>query len=70
MAAVKEITVKERMENLNVSQVDMIFKLRERGISVQPPMMSSVLNGLYTFPKAKKILAACEDILDEYESKR
>ncbi|WP_314157422.1 hypothetical protein [Stomatobaculum longum] len=57
----------ERMTKLGMSQVDMILELRKRGYEVQPPMMSSILRGVYTYPKAKKILEACEEILNERE---
>lgn len=57
----------ERMTNLGVTQVDMILELRKRGYEVQPPMMSTILRGVYTYPKAKKILEACEEILNERE---
>lgn len=57
----------ERMTNLGITQVDMIQELRKRGYEVQPPMMSTILRGIYTYPKAKKILEACEEILNERE---
>lgn len=60
--------IKRRMMSLGIRQVDMIFELRKRGFKVQPPMMSSVLSGVYTSPKAKGILAECETILNERES--
>lgn len=59
--------VKERMARLGISQVDMILELQKRGLVVQPPMLSSVLRGVYTYPKAKQILKECEDILVERE---
>lgn len=33
--------IQERMKKLGIKQVDMILELRKRGISVQPPEMSS-----------------------------
>lgn len=60
--------VRARMDKLGIKQVDMIMELRKRGIVVQPPMLSSVLRGVYTYPKAKHILAECEKILDDLES--
>ena len=45
--------IKSRMAELGMKQVDMIMELRKRGIVVQPPMMSSVLRGVYTYPKQK-----------------
>lgn len=59
------MNVKQRMSNAGMTQVDMIFELRKRGYEVQPPMLSSILRGVYTYPKAKQILAECERILDE-----
>lgn len=61
------MNVKERMLQLGISQVDMIRELRKRGITVQPPMLSSILNEVYTYPKAMTILAECEKVLDERE---
>lgn len=60
--------VKARMEYMRITQVDMILELQKRGLTVQPPMLSSILRGVYTYPKAKKILAECEKILDERSS--
>lgn len=60
--------VRARMDKLGIKQVDMIMELRKRGVVVQPPMLSSVLRGVYTYPKAKHILAECEKILDDLES--
>lgn len=59
------IEVKARMAEMGMSQVDMILELKERGFVVQPPMLSSILRGVYTYPKARQILAVCEKILDE-----
>ena len=60
--------VKSRMASLGVSQVDLILELQKRGYEVQPPMMSSILRGVYTYPKAKQILVECETILKEKEN--
>ena len=43
--------IKERMANVGMTQVDMILELQKRGYAVQPPMMSSILRGVYTYPK-------------------
>lgn len=61
--------VQERMKKLGVKQVDLIMELRKRGITVQPPEMSSIIRGIYTYPKAKVVLEECDKILTEYESK-
>nr|DAQ98290.1 MAG TPA: hypothetical protein [Caudoviricetes sp.] len=56
------------MADVGMTQVDMILELQKRGYVVQPPMMSSILRGVYTYPKAKLILAECEKILKEREN--
>lgn len=61
------MNIKERMEKVGMTQVDMILELQKRGYAVQPPMLSSILRGVYTYPKAKQILAVCEKILVERE---
>ena len=57
------------MMDLDVKQVDLILELHKRGITVQPPEMSNILRGIYTTPKAKKVLELCKEILDEYDAK-
>lgn len=58
------------MKKLGIKQVDMILELRKRGITVQPPEMSSIIRGVYTYPKAKIVLDECDKILNERESER
>lgn len=60
--------IQKRMEALGVKQVDMILELRKRGIPVQPPEMSSIIRGVYTYPKAKRVLDECDKILTELEA--
>lgn len=62
--------IQERMKKLGIKQVDMILEMRERGITVQPPEMSSIIRGVYTYPKAKVVLDECDKILTERERKR
>lgn len=62
--------IQERMKKLGIKQVDMILELQERGITVQPPEMSSIIRGVYTYPKAKRVLSECDKILTEHERKR
>lgn len=62
--------IQERMKKLGIKQVDMILELRERGITVQPPEMSSIIRGVYTYPKAKIVFDECDKILNERESER
>ena len=59
--------IQERMKKLGIKQVDMILELRKRGIAVQPPEMSSIIRGVNTYPKAKRVLDECDRILSEYE---
>jgi len=61
--------IQKRMKKLGIKQVDMIFELKKRGITVQPPEMSSIIRGVYTYPKSKRVLDECDKILTEYESK-
>ncbi len=59
--------IKSRLSKLGMTQVDLILELKKRGYEIQPPMMSSILRGAYTAPKAKLILEECADILDKKE---
>lgn len=61
--------IRERMKVLGMTQVRLIFELRERGIVVQPPEMSQILSGVNTYPKAKKVLEMSNDILSDIEAK-
>lgn len=60
--------IQDRMKKLGVKQVDLILELRKRGVVVQPPEMSSIIRGVYTYPKAKMVLDECDKILTEIES--
>ena len=60
--------IKDRLKKLNKTQVWLIFKLRERGIEVQPPLLSSIINGVYTYPQAQRGLKVCDEILTEVEN--
>lgn len=60
--------VKSRMKDMGISQVEMILELQKQGIRVQPQEMSSILRGVATYPKAKRVLAECEKVLDEREN--
>lgn len=57
--------VKSRMKEMGISQVEMILELQKRNIRVQPQEMSSILRGVATYPKAERVLAECERVLDE-----
>ena len=60
--------IQERMKKLGIKQVDLILELRKRGIVVQPPEMSSIIRGVYTCPKSKRVLDEVDKILTECES--
>lgn len=61
--------IKERMKKLGFKQVDMILELQKRGVVVQPPELSQILRGIYTYPKAKRVLDECNNVLIEHEQK-
>ena len=60
--------LKVKMMLLGLRQVDMIFALRDRGINITAPQMSSILNGRQVGPKADQVLAACDEIIKDYEN--
>jgi len=60
--------IKDRLKKLGKTQVWLIFQLRERGIEIQPPLMSSIINGVYTYPQAQRVLKVCDEILTEAEN--
>lgn len=60
--------IQKRMKVLGIKQVDLVLELRKRGITVQPPELSQIIRGIYTYPKAKRILDECDKILAERES--
>ena len=60
--------IQERMKKLGIKQVDMILELRKRGIAVQPPEMSSIIRGVYTYPNSKRVLDEVDKSLTERES--
>jgi hypothetical protein len=61
------VGVKDRLRSLDKTQVWLIRQLRDKGVVVQPPEMSSILNEVYTYPKAQRILKMCDNILTEAE---
>lgn len=62
------MNIRDRLRALRKSQVWLIKELRKRGIIVQPPELSNILSGLYTFPKARMVLDISEEILTEAEN--
>lgn len=59
--------IKDRLKALGKTQRWLIFELRGRGVEIQPPLLSSILSGAYTYPQAERVLKACEEILTEVE---
>lgn len=59
--------IKERLANLGKSQVWLLRKLREKGVITQPPQLSNIINGIYTYPKAKLVGEMCDEIIKEAE---
>lgn len=60
--------IKERLANLGKSQVWLLKMLRERGVITQPPQLCNIINGNYTYPKAKYVGEMCDEIIKEVES--
>lgn len=60
--------IKDRIKALGKTQVWLIFELRKRGIEIQPPLMSNIINGVYTYPQAQRVLKVCDEILTENEN--
>ena len=59
--------IKERLAHLGKSQVWLLRKLRERGVITQPPQLSNIINGIYTYPKARLVGEMCDEIIKEAE---
>lgn len=60
--------IKDRLKALGKTQVWLILELRKRGVEVQPPLMSSIINGVYTYPQAQRVLKVCDEVLKEVEN--
>ena len=59
--------IKERLSQLGKSQVWLLLELRKKGINTNPPQLSNIINGLYTYPKATLIMTECLKIIEEAE---
>lgn len=59
--------IKERLARLGRSQVWLLRKLRECGVITQPPHLSNIINGNYTYPKARLVYELCDEIIKEAE---
>lgn len=60
--------IKDRLKALGKTQVWLILELRKRGVEVQPPLMSSIINGVYTYPQAQRVLKVCDEVLRDVEN--
>ena len=60
--------IKNRLKSLGKSQRWLIFELRKRGVNAQPPLLSAILSGAYTYPQAERVLKVCDEILKEVEN--
>ena len=59
--------IKERLADLGKSQVWLLKELRNNGVSVQPPQLCNIINGIYTYPKASVVLEQCDKIIKDVE---
>ena len=59
--------IRERLKTLGKTQVWLILELQKRGLVVQPPEMSAILQGVITYPKAMHVLTMSNQILAELE---
>ena len=59
--------IKERLADLGKSQVWLLKELRNEGVSVQPPQLCNIINGIYTYPKASVVLEQCDKIIRNVE---
>ena len=59
--------LKARLEALGKTQVWLLIELRKKGVVTQPPQLCNILNGLYTYPKAKSVMEMCNTIIKEAE---
>ncbi len=64
------LNIKNRLNDVRKKQVDLIPKLRERGIKTTPSEISKAISGYWTEPKAERILAACNEIVTDWERRK
>ena len=60
--------IKDRLKALGKTQRWLLFELRKRDVNTQPPLLSSILSGAYTYPQAERVLKVCDEILKEVEN--
>ena len=59
--------IKQRLADLGKSQVWLLKELRKQGVITQPPQLSNIINGIYTYPRAKLVGEMCDKIITEVE---
>jgi len=70
MKEVRNMPIKMSLLELGKKQVDLIDELRKRGYStIQPAELSAFINKKITTPKAKTVLAICDEIIEDWKSK-
>lgn len=57
--------VKKRMQIYGITQRHMVDVLRSKGETIDPPTLSRILSGLYSYPKTHGILHACDEVIEE-----
>lgn len=60
--------IKDKLKALGKTQVWLVLELQKRGIVVQPQHLCSIINGASTYPKARRVLQVCEEIINEVEN--
>lgn len=62
-------TTKVRLAILGKKQIDLLFEIRKRGYkNLEPPTLSTYINGNSTSPQAQAVLELIDTILTEWES--
>ena len=64
-----ENLVKIRLLNLGKKQVDLLKVIRSKGYSnLQPPRLSSYINGANTTPQAQAVMKIVYETLEQWEA--
>ena len=64
-----ENSVKLRLLNLGKKQVDLLKVIRKKGYTnLQPPQLSSYINGANTTPQAKAVMQIVYETLEQWEA--
>lgn len=59
--------ITDRIKKLGKTQAWLVSELRKRGIEVPPTLLSNIIDGTLTHPKAEHILLVCDEIVAEVE---